>query len=229
MGRSGVIAGAMRLTRETPAAGVVVYQPATGFRYAVDAFWLAGFASEGEARTAADLGTGSGIVALLLAARGLDVVGVDVRAEWRRCWTASLAESGVTARFELGDVRTWRGGRFDVVVANPPYFPTSAGPCSPDPWKAAARTETTATLADFVRAALALADRACLVLPVNREAAALAVAREHGVGAPRRVHVGRKRALVELLPGAVTAEPERIDEPTAHRRYRLTGPGRSRA
>ena len=36
-------------TREVPGPGLAVWQPARGFRYAADAFWLAGFALEGGA------------------------------------------------------------------------------------------------------------------------------------------------------------------------------------
>ncbi len=215
------------MSRETPAPGVVVFQPRRGFRYAADAFWLAGFALEGgRARTVVDLGTGSGIVALLLAGRGLDVVGVDVRPEWRPCWEASLSASDVRCRFIQDDVASWRGGPVDLVVANPPYFPAGSGPVAADPLRAAARMETTAGLADFVAAALAMADRACFVLPSEREPVALAAAREEGAGAVRRVRVGRRRVLLELRPGAPGADPVQVheDHPRVRRWYRsITG------
>jgi tRNA1Val (adenine37-N6)-methyltransferase len=200
-------------TRETPAAGVVVYQPRKGFRYAADAFWLAGFALEGgPARTALDLGTGSGIVALLLAARGLSVDAIDVRPEWQPLWQRSLAESTLagSVRFALSDARAWPGAGYDLAVSNPPFFPSGSGPSSPDAWKAAARTESGATLADFVRAGLAAAPRLCLVLPVDREAEVLALA-----PARRRVHVGAKRALLELAEGAITPSATELGEDDA--------------
>jgi tRNA1(Val) A37 N6-methylase TrmN6 len=201
------------MTRDTPADGVVVWQPRRGFRYGSEAFWLVGFALEGGGvpRSAVDLGTGSGIIAFLLAARGIDALGIDVRAEWGEAWARSLADSRFHPRLEVTDARDL-SGRFDLAVANPPYF--AGGPSAPDEWKAAARTESTATLGDFVRTALRVAARAAFVLPVEREAEAIAVAG----GASRRVHVGRKRSLVELRPGP-TAPAVAMSEAEARRFY----------
>ncbi|MEQ1503891.1 MAG: hypothetical protein ABMB14_16740, partial [Myxococcota bacterium] len=76
------------MTFDAPAPGVVIAPPARGFRYTSDAMWLVGFAlATGPRPTGAlDLGTGSGVVAALLAARGIPSVGVDVRPEWAPLW-----------------------------------------------------------------------------------------------------------------------------------------------
>ncbi|MBW2255519.1 MAG: methyltransferase domain-containing protein [Deltaproteobacteria bacterium] len=198
---------------------MVVYQPQHGFRYGSEVFWLVGFALEGRvAHTAADLGTGSGVAALLLGAQGIATVGVDLRPEWRACWERSLGESVPSApvRFVCADVRDWRGEPVDLVVSNPPFFPRSTGPASSDAWKAAARTESTATLRDFLGTALdvlAEAGRACLVLPVERTLEITATAKSLGGRTARRVQVGRRRVLVEVTraPGP-TAPVVVLDE-----------------
>ncbi|MEZ4238150.1 MAG: hypothetical protein R3F59_18780 [Myxococcota bacterium] len=186
-------------TLERPRPGVVVAQPARGFRYAVDAFWLAGFALDTGPRPGAalDLGTGSGIVALLLGAAGVPTLGVDVRPEWAPLWARSLAESAPAAPvcLQRGDVVDGVPGGFDLAVCNPPYFAPGEGPASPDPWKRAARTESTAPLGAFVAAALGALTprgRACLVLEQRREDDALAVAG----GVSRWVRVGHRRSLL---------------------------------
>jgi tRNA1(Val) A37 N6-methylase TrmN6 len=213
------------MTRETPAPGVVVYQPKRGFRYGSEAFWLVGFALEGGAvRTAADLGTGSGVAALLLGARGIATVGVDLRPEWRACWEQSLAESapGARVRFVCADVRDWRGERVDLVVSNPPFFPRSTGPVAAEAWKAAARTESTATLHHFVATALDVLTedgRACLVVPVERGGETTAAAEGLGGRATRRVQVGLRRALLELTRGPGPAAPW-VLLPESHERVR---------
>ena len=168
------------------------------------------------------MGTGSGIAAFLLASRGVDVVGVDARAEWEPFWAISLAESQAAGRIALrrGDAREALGGPYDVVVSNPPFFPAGSGPFSPDPWKAAARTETTATLEDFVRsglAALSPQGRLCLVIPIERERAAI----DAGLPAvpTRIVRVGARRVLVELRHGGTPATIETIDEAGARERW----------
>jgi len=185
-------------TRETPADGVVVWQPRAGFRYGAEAFWLVGFALEGGMPTSAlDLGTGSGVAALLLGAHGVATRGIDTRPEWGPGWERSLAESRAAVRLEVVDVREVAGA-VDLVVSNPPYFPAGTGPVSPSAWKAAARSETGATLADFVAAATRTARRACFVVPVDR---ADEIAWP-GWATTRRVRVGRRRTLVEIAPGA---------------------------
>ena len=195
---------------DRPAAGVVVHQPAKAFRYGAEAFWLVGFALEGGLpKTAADFGTGSGIMAMLLAARGVDAVGFDVRAEWAPLWAATTAESAHPARLVRFDVRD-PCGSFDLVVSNPPYFPAGRGPSAPDPWKAAARTEGEATLAHFLASAFAAAGpsgRVCFVLPVEREAEAV------GHRAPTRwVRVGRRRVLLEWGAGSPALRPDAVGE-----------------
>ncbi len=163
------------VTLDRPAPGLEIAQPARGFRYGAEAFWLAGFALETRplARDALDLGTGSGIVALLLARAGLDVLGVDVRPEWAELWPRTLAGSAPRGRVELrlADVLDVVA-EVDLVVSNPPYFPAGSGPSAPDPWKAAARTEAGATVADFVAASvrcLRVGGAACFVVPRDRE------------------------------------------------------------
>jgi tRNA1(Val) A37 N6-methylase TrmN6 len=215
-------------TRETPAPGVVVHQPQRGFRYGSEAFWLVGFALEGgAAASAADLGTGSGIAALLLAGRGIPSVGFDVRHEWEPGWRMTMRDSVTSApvRLERRDVRGDLGGPFDLIVANPPYFPLGTGAVSPVPWKAAARTESTARLAAFVKAglgALGPCGRLCLVLPVEREDEVLATP---GAVATRRVRVGERRTLIELRAHGRPAPVDRVVEGDARARrwYALAG------
>ena len=206
------------MTFDRPAPGVVIAQPERAFRYGSDAMWLTGFALDsGTAATALDLGTGSGVVAMLLAAKGLDAVGIDLREEWEPHWVETLARSAVRGRIQLRrtDVNDV-GGEFDLVVSNPPFFAAGTGPVAPDAWKAAARTESTAPLAAFVAAVgrvLAPAGRACLIVPREREPEL----RGEGLRATRIVRVGRRRSLVRLEWGtgpdaAAEALSERDDE-----------------
>lgn len=190
-------------TRDEPAPGVVIYQPRRGFRYGAEAYWLAGFALERPVRRAVDLGTGSGIVAALLATQGVAASGVELRPEWLSLWSRSWEESEVKTDLFMGDVRTLPPERWDLAVSNPPFFRAGSGPPSPDVWKAAARTESSASLADFLesgRRAVGAEGRVAVVIPRDREDDARVAA-----GAPtRRVEVGRVRVLLEWGPG----EPE---------------------
>jgi len=67
----------------------------------------------------ADLGSGTGSLAVLLAAAGHDVSGVDLAPLMVERATAKAAAAGVPARFRVGDAATppWPPGSFDVVLA----------------------------------------------------------------------------------------------------------------
>ena len=186
---------------DRPAPGLAVAQPRRGFRYGAEAFWVAGFALEGDMpRSAADLGTGSGVIALLLASCGVDAIGFELRNEWQAGWEITLARSEVLGRVRLvqADVGSLPAGAFDLVTANPPFFPAGRGPAARDPWRRAARTESTASLSGFVQAGTAIlapGGRLCLVVPRERDQEVGSVV--------RGVRIGARRTLLEVRPGAV--------------------------
>ena len=176
------------LTCDEPAPGLKVWQPRRGFRYGLDAILLAGWALEGgRPKRFLDVGTGSGIVALLLARAGIPGVGVDVRSEWIELARRSAEESGLAnVSFVQGDVRTAPLDSVDLVLANPPYRPEGQGTMSPDPAKAASTHELSGTLTELVEAMCKLGDRVALVLPIQREGEARDALARAG-RAPRRL------------------------------------------
>src|SRR5512146_2772477 len=91
-------------------ASLVVRQPRRGYRFSVDSVLLADFAAPLCGSTVLDLGTGSGIVLLLLArlcpglSRG---VGVEIQPELCECARANIEANGLSGRLcaVLGDFR----------------------------------------------------------------------------------------------------------------------------
>ncbi|NCG19758.1 MAG: methyltransferase [Rhodobacterales bacterium] len=195
------------ISLDRPAPGLVVAQPKRGFRYGAEAFWLVGFAlAHATPSTALDLGTGSGVLAFLLAGQGIATTGVDIRPEWQPLWAQSLALSKTAAPVDLRlqDALVDVDGDWPLVISNPPFFPVGAGPTSPDPWKAAARTEGNGTLADFVRAGLkqtALEGQFCLVFPVERFPEVVRATETCEGHVAAAVQVGTRRVLVRLQHG----------------------------
>jgi SAM-dependent methyltransferase len=195
---------------DAPAPGVRVAQPVGGFKYTSDSFWLAGFALEsGAPRTALDLGTGSGIVAFLLASAGLDVVGVDAAPEWAEGWRRA---EGPAVRFVTASAADVALGPFDVVTCNPPYWPAGSGPAPRDPLVRAGRVEGALPLAGFVAAGLrhlGPGGQLVLVLPLGRR-------RElDGHGVIEECVVGDRvlvRVAMDGRPplGVTDAPPERV-------------------
>ena len=114
-----------------------------------DSLLLADFAAAGRASRGVDLGCGSGILSLLLlwGDEALRMTGLELQEETARLARENLAANGLSARGSVlcGDIREVRAlfpvGSFDLVVANPPYFPAGSGARSPDPVRAAAREE----------------------------------------------------------------------------------------
>src|SRR5512143_993709 len=143
-------------------ASLVVRQPRRGYRFSVDSVLLADFAAPLCRGSVLDLGTGSGIVLLLLArlcpglSRG---VGVELQPELFECARANIEANGLSGRIEavLGDFRGKvpgaPAGSFDLVVSNPPYRPVGEGRRNPDAQKEIARHEVTCTMAGLFRAA----------------------------------------------------------------------------
>ncbi len=79
----------------------------------------------GKGRLAVDVGTGSGVLAIVLARRGWEVVGVDVNPEACACAWLNAVANRVDDKVSvvLGDgVSVFRSRVFDQVVSNPPYL-----------------------------------------------------------------------------------------------------------
>ena len=136
-------------TFDRPAPGVVICQPRSGFRYGSESFWLVGFALQaGVPARALDMGTGSGIMAMLLAARGIQTVGVDLHPAWRGLWSHTRDLSLKPASLRIHDVALPLDVRADLVVCNPPFYRAGSGSLPADPWLSTARFESTAALED---------------------------------------------------------------------------------
>ena len=161
------------------ARGLVIIQPKRGYRFNSDSVILANLAEVNEGEKVYDLGCGSGVIALLVAAKkGAKVVGVELQDA-----LASMAERSVKANsYEdkvivvKGDIRQteslFPAGDADAVLINPPYFKVGCGEASPDEMKAVARHEIALTLPEelaAVRHLLKEDGRAYFLFPASRE------------------------------------------------------------
>ena len=156
-----------------------VLQKQKGYRFSVDALLLANFVGPGPGGHILDLGTGSGIVALLLLhlRPGSRVVGLEIQPELADMAKRTLSLNGITDGLTVqeGDVRQIKeyfpARSFDIVVFNPPYRRLASGRINPDSQKAAARHELLGSLDDFLKAAafvLKPGGRVYAVYPVRR-------------------------------------------------------------
>lgn len=141
--------------------GLRIIQHPGRFPFAIDAVLLAWYATvRGRARVL-DLGTGCGVVPLLLSARHPEasITGLEIQAETAEMAARSVALNGLTerVRIDCGDYRQvgrlYGHGAFDVVTMNPPYRETGRGRIAPEESRAMARHELSGSLADAVKAA----------------------------------------------------------------------------
>ncbi|MDA8126866.1 MAG: methyltransferase [Deltaproteobacteria bacterium] len=156
-----------------------IIQKKKGYRFSIDALLLAHFVELREESNLLDLGTGSGIIALILGSRNprCQVLGIDVQEEIAAMAGRSVALNGLTERVAIrqGDARCpgtfCQPRHFDAVVCNPPYRRLASGRMNPHPGKALARHEIAGTVGDFLAAAaFALKDggRVTTIYPATR-------------------------------------------------------------
>lgn len=144
--------------------GMRIIQNRTGFRFGEDSVFLAHHAAAlvqpGRAVRIADLGTGSGIVAILLASLLPDarLAGLELLPRLAGMAARSVALNGLDGRVRIlaCDLRSQdlpEAGSFDLAVCNPPYREPGRGIPPADPVRAAATLETTLTPDDTALAA----------------------------------------------------------------------------
>lgn len=96
-----------------------------------DALALGEFSTVKPGWRVCDLGTGSGVLLLLLAGRGsgLDLTGVELDPLSAQTARENLAANRLSGEIVTGDLRTapLSPGSFDLVISNPPYFPVGSG------------------------------------------------------------------------------------------------------
>ncbi|HWH77158.1 MAG TPA: methyltransferase, partial [Candidatus Binatus sp.] len=126
-----------------------LFQSRSGYRFSLDALLLAGFVTVKPNDKFADLGTGSGIVPLLLARRekNISIVAVECQGALVERAKRNVRLNHLADQIEIvrGDVRrigaVAQPETFDAVVFNPPYRKPGSGRLSPNDEKQIARHE----------------------------------------------------------------------------------------
>ena len=128
---------------------LLVAQPDRGYRYSIDAVLLASLPRPKNGESLLDLGTGCGIIPLILAYRhpGLRITGVEVQPELARLARMNVDTNGLQDRIRIitHDLRHLTvemiSGPVDWIVSNPPYRRTTSGRINPNSQRALARHE----------------------------------------------------------------------------------------
>ncbi len=169
-----------------------VLQSKTGYRFSVDAPLLADFIRTRPDDEALELGTGSGVVSLLLSVKPFRrITAIEIQPGLAGLARRNVGLNGLGDRIEVieADLRTYEPGRaFDLVFSNPPYIRRATGFLSASAEKSAAKHELHGAIGEILRktaAWLAPDGRASFVYPEKRREELLAAAGEAGLGVRR--------------------------------------------
>ena len=144
--------------------GYGIIQDPERFCFGMDAVLLSGFARVKEGGRVLDLGTGTGIIPILLAAKtkASHLTGLEIQADSADMASRSVRMNALEQRIDIvqGDIREaadlFPAASFDVVTCNPPYMIGGHGLINPDAPRAIARHEVKCTFSDVARAAAVL-------------------------------------------------------------------------
>mgnify|MGYP000836217494 CR=1 FL=1 len=139
--------------------GLQIIQKTDGFCFGMDAVLLSGFAAVKPGERALDLGTGTGIIPLLLSAKteGEHFSALEIQDEIARMAERSVKLNHLENKIEIvhGDIkeasRIFGAASFDVVTTNPPYMIGDHGIRNAQDAKSIARHEVLCTLDDILR------------------------------------------------------------------------------
>ncbi len=193
-------------------SGVRIIQKKKGYRFSVDSLLLADFPDLTDVKKAADLGTGSGIVAILLASRseGLTVTGIELQSSLYDLAVRNVEMADLSGRMEIvkADIRHLRdefeGESFDLVVSNPPYYPVGKGRTGPNTERTIARHEMAVTLKEVMDVSAFLlkrGGRVAVIYPAERRDGVLSAMRHSRIGPKRIREVHTKDVQLVMIEG----------------------------
>lgn len=201
--------------------GYRIIQNPAKFCFGMDAVLLSGFVRVKPGAKVLDLGTGTGIIPLLVEAKtqAAQISAIEIQEESADMARRSVQLNGLEDRINIvtGDLREadkfFDAASFDVVTCNPPYMIGQHGLTNPDEPKAIARHEILCTLEDVVRTAAKLLKPGgyfCMVHRPFRLAEIIAVMTEYKLEPKRMKFV---HPYVDKEPNMVLVEGCRGGKP----------------
>ena len=144
---------------DLPRNGYKIIQNPNKFCFGMDAVLLSGFAKVKAGEKVLDLGTGTGIIPILLEAKtkGKHFTGLEIQPESADMAMRSVAYNKLEEKIAIvnGDIKEatklFGTASFDVVTTNPPYMNDNHGLKNPELPMAIARHEVLCSLEDVIR------------------------------------------------------------------------------
>ena len=188
----------------------LIRQDRTAMKVGTDGVLLGAWAGKGWLLNILDVGTGTGLIALMMAQRfaGARVDAIEIDSESFEQAVENVSESPFSERIQVvrSDFLTWEPPHaYNLIVCNPPFFKDSL--TSPDPGRTGARHEETLPLESLIPKCAKLMTPGgglALILPVNRLPEVARLALQSGLHLNRILRVrgnpsvAVKRVLIQL-------------------------------
>ena len=139
--------------------GLRIIQNKEKFCFGIDAVLLSDFADAKKNEVVLDIGTGTGIIPILMSAKtsGSHFTGLEIQEESSEMAERSVILNNLENKVRIinGDIKDalnlFERESFNVITSNPPYMIESAGEGNEDEPKTIARHEVKCTLDDVIR------------------------------------------------------------------------------
>lgn len=188
---------------------IILTERKNGFRMGTDSVLLSKFASTLKSEKGVDLGTGSGVIPLLLISENKckEITGIEIQKSLYELAVHNAISNGAENRFFPihGDIREikalYPAESADFVTLNPPYFKRGSGKQSVLEEKLIARHEENGVIGDFCRAAshcLKYGGKFFAVFRADRMTELLYAMRDNGIE-PKHIELIYKNQNVETV------------------------------
>jgi tRNA1(Val) A37 N6-methylase TrmN6 len=137
-----------------------VFQKKKGFKFGIDAVLISNFASDLKADKVLDIGTGTGIIPILLAGKYnfRKVSGIEIQKVYYEMAVRSVEYNKLKNKINIinGDIQNYKdiflNEKFDMIISNPPYKVRGSGIINENNSKTIARHEITFNFDELVKA-----------------------------------------------------------------------------
>lgn len=210
-------------TEYFPEHDLTILQPENGYRYAMDALLLSRHAEPFPGEKILDIGTGCGIIPLMLCRKAPDlkITGIEIQTE-----LATIARQNVKKnhleniisvihqdilKTSLADI----SGGFDRIISNPPFIKKNCGRINPNYQKALARHEITLDLNALVTvASKLLADGGVIeiIYPTERTKESLSTMIQKGItpSSMRFIHTRKSNQPKRVIISGIKNKPSNL-------------------
>ena len=139
-----------------------IIQNEKGFCFGIDSILISDFAREIKQNSiGVDLGTGTGIISILLASKTKlsKIIGVEIQKDIADMAKRSVELNSLQEKIEIKNLNVkeiaekalLEREKFDFIVTNPPYKKLNTGKTNENEYKFISRHEVTANLEDFIK------------------------------------------------------------------------------